>query len=70
MSKYDTWQVFWLKEQFKCLPIFTIVALKFKLLRTVASTASFYSYGDSAGFTPASLLILCIEAEKPNSLQM
>ena len=29
-----------------------------------------YSYGDSAGITPASLLILRIEAEKPNSLQM
>jgi hypothetical protein len=29
-----------------------------------------YSYGDSAGITPASLLIFRIEAEKPNSVQM
>jgi hypothetical protein len=40
---------------------FTIHYSKFTML---------YSYGDSAGITPASLLILRIEAEEPNSMQM
>jgi hypothetical protein len=73
MIKYDTWQVFWLSVHFT-----------FPLINSGVREVTFhpspplwggwvgplYSYGDSAGITPASLLILRIEAEKPNSLQM
>jgi len=78
MIKYDTWQVFWLEALLKpshSALVGTVVKLQqfyysLAFRRGGEVGGASYSYGDSAGITPASLLILRIEAEKPNSLQM
>ena len=83
MIEYDIWQVFWLglcwtPSHYACgvtvVWRFNNVSSEWwevsKILLIYHSLFTcFYSYGDSAGFTPASLLIPIVR-RKPNSVQM